>query len=209
VSDEEIVERVKSGETALFEVLMRRYNQRLFRIARSFTRDDVEAEDVVQEAHFRAYLHLGQFEGRAKFATWLTKIALYDAMGRKRREEVVVDFDQMESSQRTPEEQVFDGEVSSLLKTAFDALPEMYRAIFMMREVEGMSTSEAAACLEITEETVKTRLSRARAMLRHELYSLAGVNISRAFTFAGSRCDRIVTTVMQRIASRQSAEVNR
>jgi RNA polymerase sigma-70 factor (ECF subfamily) len=213
ISDEEIVRKVIGGETALFEVLMRRYNQRLFRVARSIVKNDLEAEDIIQDAYVRAYEHLSQFEGRSRFSTWLTKIALYEAYSRVRRvDQQKVDSismleDQgvdMKSKGRDPEQQIYDGELKMLLEKAFDSLSDEYRSVFMLREIEGLSTAETAECLDISEENVKTRFHRARAVLQRELYSLAGANVNTAFQFLGARCDRIVARVLERISSGKS-----
>ena len=182
VSDEEVVRRVRAGETGLFEVVMRRYNQRLYRVARAILRDDAEAEDVTQQAYVNAYRHLDQFAGRATFSTWLTKIAVHEALARARRrgrfkeQEAVDDWDgdtmgALKSPGPDPERQAFAGELRALIESAIEALPEHYRTVFVMREVEGMSTAESAECLDITEETAKTRLHRARMLLRDTLTS--------------------------------------
>ena len=212
ISDEEVVQRVRAGETGLFEVVMRRYNQRLYRVARAILRDDVEAEDVIQQAYVNAYLHLEQFENRASFSTWLTKIAVYEALARARRRgrfeqtDTIHDgddetMDALKSRGPDPERQAFIGELHALLESAIEALPGHYRAVFVMREVEGMSTAETAECLEITEETAKTRLHRARLLLREDLYQRAGVVSAAAFPFQAPRCDRVVATVFERIES--------
>src|SRR5213593_819624 len=208
LSDDEVVRRVIEGETALFEILMRRYNRRLFRVTRSIVTNDLEAEDIIQDAYVRAYEHLSQFEGRAKFSTWLTKIAIYEAYARLRRfdyqnvDSISELEDQglyMKSNERDPERQTFDGEIKLLLERAFDALPSDYRSVFMLREIEGLSTAETAECLEISEENVRTRLHRAREVLQRELYSAAGATAKTAFQFLGARCDQVVARVMTRI----------
>jgi RNA polymerase sigma-70 factor (ECF subfamily) len=173
---------------------MRRYNRRLFRAVRSIVANDLEAEDIVQDAYVRAYQHLHQFEGRAQFSTWLTKIAIYEAYARVRR----VDYQKVDSisvleghgmdvkaNERDPEQQIYNTELNVVLEKAFDALPDDYRSVFMLREVEGLSTAETAECLELSEENVKTRLHRARALLQRELYSLVGANANMAFQFLG------------------------
>ena len=213
LSDEEVVQRVIQGEPAHFEILMRRYNRRLFRVTRSIVTNDLEAEDIIQDAYVRAYEHLHQFEGRAKFSTWLTKIAIYEAYARVRR----FDYQKVDSISvlegqgmdvkakgRDPEQQIYDGELKMVLEKAFDALPNDYRSVFMLREIEGLSTAETAECLEISEENVKTRLHRARAQLQRELYSLVGANANVAFQFLGARCDRIVERVLDRILQPKS-----
>jgi RNA polymerase sigma-70 factor (ECF subfamily) len=210
LSDEDVVARVLTGETALYEILLRRYNQRVFRVARSVLRDDVEAEDVMQQAYVDAYAHLSQFAGQARFSTWLTRIAFHEALARlkRRRREGSLraapqpDGDPMEmvrSSAPSPEEQALHGELRGHLEAAIDALPTTYRTAFVMREVEGLSTSETAACLGKSEDVVKTRLHRARALLREELYRRAGANAASAFGFQGARCDRVVAAVFERL----------
>lgn len=211
MTDEEIVRGVMDGEPALFEILMRRYNQRLFRVTRSIVMNDLEAEDIIQDAYVRAYEHLNQFAGRARFSTWLTKIAIYEAYARVRRDHHKLDSVSgredcsldVESGARNPEQQIYDGELKMMLEKAFDALPDDYRAVFMLREIEGLSTAETAECLDISEENVKVRLHRARAALQRELYSLAGANAQSAFQFLGARCDRVVGRVLERILPKQ------
>lgn len=212
MSDEEVVRRVCAGEAALFEIVMRRYNRRLYRVARAIVRDDAEAEDVMQQAYVNAYTHLDQFGERSSFATWLTRIAVHEALARNRRRARVTavdDISELEGEEMerlfgqgipTPEQQAMQGEMHRLLESAIDALPEGYRSVFVLREVEGLSTADVAECLDITDETVKTRLHRARAMLREELYSRAGVATASAFSFHLSRCDRVVTAVFTRLA---------
>jgi RNA polymerase sigma-70 factor, ECF subfamily len=209
LTDEQVVERVLGGDTASFEIVMRRYNQRLYRVARSILRDDHEAEDVMQDAYVRAYEHLRQFQGRAKFSTWLIRIAVHEALARVRRRQRFVEpspdlnedpMNQIPASIPNPEQAASTGELGRLLEQAIDALPAPYRSVFMLRDVEELSTEEAAGCLEITEENVKTRLHRARAMLRRELYSRAGSRSSAAFPFMADRCDRVVRRVFERIA---------
>ncbi|MGZ4789697.1 MAG: RNA polymerase sigma factor [Terriglobales bacterium] len=208
-ADEEVVRRVLEGETALYEIIMRRYNQRLYRAARAILRDDGEAEDVLQDTYVRAYQHLAQFAGRAKFSTWLTRIAVHEALARvakRRRVEQIDAQDQgmgalmLESKMPDPESQVARSEVARLLEEAILALPKSYRTVLMLRDVEEMSTAEAAEALEMTEENVKVRLHRARALLRKELYARAGATTSAAFQFMATRCDRVVKEVFRRIA---------
>ena len=211
LSDDEVVERVKAGETALFEVLMRRYNQRVYRVARAILGDDLEAEDVMQDAYVRAYAHLDQFERRASFATWLTRIALHEALARVRRsrrfevlEPEVEPPDAAEASpapqHRDPERRLFDTQMKEFLEAAICSLSRDYRTVFMLREVEGLSTAETAESLGVSEEVVRTRLHRARALLRDDLYARAGASSAGAFQFGASRCDRMVEAVLRRIA---------
>ena len=211
LSDDEVVERVKSGDAALFEVLMRRYNQRVYRVARGILGDDSEAEDVMQDAYVRAYAHLDQFEHRSSFATWLTRIAVHEALARVRRsrrfevlepeaEPVAPDEAAPPPEHRDPERRLFDTQMKDFLEAAIGALSRDYRTVFMLREVEGLSTAETAECLGVSEEVVRTRLHRARALLRDDLFARAGAASPAAFQFGASRCDRIVEAVLRRIA---------
>jgi RNA polymerase sigma-70 factor (ECF subfamily) len=212
LSDEDLTARVMAGEVTLYEVLMRRYNQRLYRIARAIVADPAEAEDVVQQAYVNAYVHLDQFGKRARFSTWLTKIAVYEALGRLRRRQrfptVTLELDEghpMDDSSRLaapspdPERQALTAELRVLLESSVDGLPDAYRSVFVMREIEGLSTADTAECLDISEETVKTRLHRARGMLREALYERAGVATASAFELHLSRCDAIVAGVLARL----------
>ena len=209
LADEEVVRRVRRGETALFEILMRRYNQRLFRVARAIVREDAEAEDVLQQAYVNAYTHLDQFAGQARFATWLTRITTYEAFARLRRrgrhaeKSAMGEFEDtaagIPAAEPDPERQAFAGELRRVLEASLDALPEAYRSVFVLRDVEGLSTAEAAECLEVSEDVVKTRLHRARAVLREELFERAGLSARSVFSFAGDRCDRIVAAVLTRL----------
>jgi RNA polymerase sigma-70 factor (ECF subfamily) len=209
LGDEEIVERVRHGEIGLYELLMRRYNQRLYRVACSIVRDGEEAEDVMQDAYVRAYEHLDEFGGRARFSTWLTKIAVHEALARVRRRSRVVLLDRaleedraMEfqpPSGRNPEDQASGSELSGILTRAVEALPEAYRVVFVLREVEGLSTAEVAESLEISVENVKVRLHRARAALQQAVIERIGADAWRLYAFHLSRCDRVVHQVMQRI----------
>ncbi len=209
MSDNEIVDRVRGGETGLFEILMRRYNQRLFRVARSFLSDDDEAEDVMQHAYVNAYVHLDQFANQAAFATWLTRIAVYEALARVRRRRRFenVDtgdgdnpMDALRAPAPDPEQQAFLGELRARLESAVETLPARYRAVFVLRDVEGMTTAETAVCLAITEQSVRTRLHRARVLLRSHLFQRGGMTAIRAvFAFMVPRCDRVVRLVLGRI----------
>jgi len=211
-SDEQIVERVVAGETALFEILMRRYNQRLYRVARSVLKDDDEAEDVMQEAYFRAYQHLGQFEGRASFSTWLIRIAFHEALARKKRRGRHDELDAIEESKGDstmilksgnpgPEEDLAQSELRGLLENAIAGLPEAFRTVVVMREIEEMNIADTAAALGLSESLVKTRLHRAHAMLRKDLHSRARGRLTEIYTFHAVRCDRVVKAVFSRIES--------
>ena len=204
--DEEVVRLVRGGEHALFEILMRRYNQRLYRVARSIVRDEAEAEDVMQQAYVNAYAHLHQFAGRARFSTWLTRIAVHEALARVRHRNRKREIDMPEtddahlaSGQPSPEREAFAGELRRLLESALDALPRESRLVFVMREVEGLSTAEAAESLGVSEDVVKTRLHRTRTQLRKELLDRAGLVRRDAFAFEATRCDRVVAAVFGRL----------
>ncbi|HKA92129.1 MAG TPA: RNA polymerase sigma factor [Haliangiales bacterium] len=203
--DEEVVRRVCAGETALFEILMRRYNARLFRVARAVLRNDSEAEDVVQQAYLSAYANMSQFAGRASFATWLTRIALNEAVSRSRRrvrlgevETAVPDLPAR--AQPTPEDDASRHELGGLVEAAIDDLPDIYRVVLVMRAVQELDTAETAECLGLTEEAVKVRLHRARALLRESLVQRVDSAILDAFPFGGARCDRIVAGVLAEIS---------
>jgi RNA polymerase sigma-70 factor (ECF subfamily) len=215
LSDEEVVARVLAGETGMFEILMRRHNQRLYRVARAILRNDGEAEDVMQDAYVRAYEHLDQFAGRAKFSTWLTRIAVHEALARQHRgnryrevepmsEREGDPMDRFASLIPDPEQQASNSEIRRLLEEAVEKLPDAFRTIFMLRDVEEMSTTDAADVLEISEENVKVRLHRARALLRKSLFARAGLERKEAFTFHAVKCDRVVKNVFERIREQAS-----
>lgn len=208
-TDEQIVERIVGGQTALFEVLMRRHNERLYRAARAILRDDSEAEDVMQQAYVNAYSHLRQFDGRSQFSTWLTRIAIHEALARarRRRRQTPMDPERTSSlasaasiaSTPDPERLAFSRELGALMESAIDRLPDGAREVFVLRKVEEMSTEEVAAALDVSEAVVKTRLSRARAMLRRELSAQTDAAASTTFRFPRPRCDRVVAAVLARI----------
>jgi RNA polymerase sigma-70 factor (ECF subfamily) len=210
LSDEDVVRRVRAGETALFEILMRRHNQRLYRASRAIVRDEAEAEDVMQQAYVNAFAHLDQFQDRASFATWLTRIAVHEALARTRRRGRYAEMDAMDESDEArgdrdgtpdPERQAYCAEVRHALEAALDALPVIYSSVFVLRDVEGLTTQEAAECLSVTAEVVKTRLHRARALLREELFERAGLSARDAFPFLVPRCDRVVAAVLRRVGA--------
>ena len=208
-SDAETIQQVLDGNNAMFELLMRRYNERVYRAARSIVRDEQEAEDVMQQAYVNAFTHLRQFNGSAQFSTWLTRIAINEALARVRRRGRYETFDEDMSNvepfmssnpAQSPERQAFAGELRGLLEWAIDSLPDGMREVFVLREVEGLSTSEAAECLGTSEDVVKTRLSRGRAHLRRLLMERTGATAPEAFRFYRPRCDRVVAQVLARIA---------
>jgi len=207
-TDEEVVERVKGGDTALYEILMRRYNQRLYRVTVGILRDGAEAEDVMQDAYVRAYEHLEQFEGRAPFASWLTRIAVHEALARIRQRGHYEPLDETEDGEISmrmidttpdPEQNASRSETSELLEAAVLGLPEPYRIVVMLRDVEEMSTKDAAEALELTEENVKVRLHRGHTMMRSWLLARVGSGGKNAFLFMGERCDRVVQEVTARL----------
>lgn len=213
-TDTELIEAIRAGDMRALEALMRRHNRTLYRTARAILRDDAEAEDAVQEAYLRAYRALGSFRGESKLSTWLVRITANEALMRRRRNtrsaEVVpvdaaADLEQEPTDPMTdpadPERDALRGEMRKILEARIDALPDSYRAVFMLRAVEEFSVEETAAALEIPEATVRTRFFRARGLLRESLARDVDRSLEAAFGFAGARCDRIVAKVLERIKS--------
>jgi RNA polymerase sigma-70 factor, ECF subfamily len=211
ITDEEIVARVIKGETLLFELLMRRHNQRVYRTVRAILGADDEAEDVMQQTYLNAFAHLSSFAGQARFSTWLTSIAVNEALARRRRSGVAAlrvvrsheDDDpilQIRASGPDPEQQVMTSELQHLVEEEIMSLPENYRTVLVLRQVEGLSTEETAECLAVSTDVIKTRLRRARVMLREALLERAGVTLERLFAFPATRCDRVVNAVMASIS---------
>jgi RNA polymerase sigma-70 factor (ECF subfamily) len=213
-TDQEVVDRVRSGDTALYEIIMRRYNQRLYRVTYAILRDSAEAEDVIQDAYVRAYQHLDQFAGYAPFSTWLTRIAVHEALRRLQLRKRNQQFDDIEHDEESfmsisettvpdtspdPEQRASNAELGQLLEQAVLDLPEQYRTVIMLRDVEELSTAETAAALELTEQNVKVRLHRGRAMMRDRLFARVGASGKNAFPFMGVRCDRVVSGVFARL----------
>jgi len=207
-NDVDVIEQILAGRTALFELLMRRYNERVYRAVRAIVRDEHEAEDVMQQAYVNAFTHLHQFNGTAQFPTWLTRIAINEALARVRNQRRYQPFnDELSNVEpfmandptENPERSALRGELRGLLEVAIDALPDGMREVFMLREVEGLSTAEVAHCLSVSEDVVKTRLSRGRAALRRGLLKAIGDSAPDAFRFYRPRCDRIVAEVLARV----------
>jgi len=213
--DAELATRIGRKDTAAFEALMRRHNGRLFRVARAILRDDAEAEDALQESYLEAYRHIAAFRGQSQLSTWLTRIVINQSLMRLRqqkRSRVVVPFAGREGiDSESPEALLADersepppvatlrAEVRRILERRIDELPAAFRTVFVMRDVEEMSVQETAECLSIPEATVRTRLFRARALLRQALArDLDSVTVD-LFSFAGDRCDRIVAAVLARL----------
>jgi RNA polymerase sigma-70 factor (ECF subfamily) len=205
IADAAVVARVLTGDSALFELLMRRYNRLLFRLARGIVRDDDEARDVVQAAYVRAYYHLDQFRGPAGFKAWLSRIAVNEALGRARREAAGV----MAAEQQVlalpdlatiePERAASSRDLLRILQAAIDRLPEEFRQVFMLRGVEQLSIAETAELLEIKPATVKTRFHRARRLLQESLNRKLDDVVRDTFPLGGERCDAIVGVVLARI----------
>ena len=215
LDDDALLALVRRGDRAAFGDVMRRCNRRLFRVARGVLNDDAEAEDVVQEAYVHAYAHLATFRGDAALLTWLTRIVLNEAYGRLRKGRAVVavaqiEAAQMESAHILPFPGKFGGEdpaaaaareqARALLEYAIERLPEPFRLVFVMREIEDCSVEETATSLGLRAETVKTRLHRARRLLRADLKDTLAATLADAFPFLGARCDRMTAAVMARLA---------
>lgn len=206
INDEEVVDRVLAGEKAAFELIMRKYNQRLFRIVRSYLVDQDEIEDVIQEAYVKAYEAMPRFEKRSSFSTWLIRITINEALARLKRRQRQVNQashdpgqeEQVQNSNKeTPLGKLMNSELKDILEKAVDRLPEKYRSVFLMREIEGMSIAETSESLDITQTNVKVRLNRAKEMLRE---TIGGFYHDReVFHFDLVRCDRIVQNVMGRV----------
>ena len=206
LTDEELVGRIVAGDHALFEILMRRYNQRIYRAVRAVLGSEEEVEDVMQQAYLNAYRNLRQFAGKSQFSTWLTRIAVNEAILRRGKrqpfggeDETVMEHAQ--SKEPSPEQQTFVAELREVMQRQVAALPDNFRTVLVLRDVEELSTAETAECLGISEDLVKTRLHRARTLLRDNLYRRAGVGLDSLFAFGNSRCDAVVAAVMAQIAS--------
>jgi RNA polymerase sigma-70 factor, ECF subfamily len=203
LDDEEVVARVLAGDVSLFEILMRRYNQRLFRVARGILADDAEAEDVAQEAWVRAFRELAGYRGEARLATWLTRIACHEALARaqKRRRLVQVGGEPPEplAVSLGPERELENRELKAALQEAVEALPTPLRSVFCLREVEDLSTEETADALGLSAENVRVRLHRAKRTLRQTLDERIGREVRRLYLFDGPRCDRLVAAVFARL----------
>lgn len=209
-SDEQVVARVRGGEVAAFELLMRRYNQRLYRVVRSILTNPADVDDVLQETYVRAFSHLDQFLGRARFSTWLTRIAVNEALHRRRRQARVSELgdraDALPAAEPGPEHGAATAELRALLEASIDRLPEEFRAVFMLRDVEGLSIADTAEALTIPPDTVKTRLHRARRRLQHDLDHAIGASVRDVFSFGAANCDHLVEAVMGRIGETSSGD---
>lgn len=201
MSDEEIVERVVNGEQRLYEQLMRKYNSRMYRISMSIINDDKEAEDIMQTAYINAYRQLKSFKGRSGFGTWLTRILIYESLLHRKRklklQKVLMEKPDNDYHNDTPLTGLMNKELKGLIESAVAKLPEKYRMVFVMREIQEMSTTETMDALNLGESNVKIRLSRAKEMLRSELLSYW--QPQQLFEFNLLRCDVVVDFVMRSI----------
>lgn len=206
--DQEVVERVRSGEKGLYEILMRRYNQTLYRAVRSYLRDGDDVQDAMQEAYVKAYTKLDQFKGDSAFSTWLVRIGINEALQvlrKQRTMHIYTDPGQRaegltqlpDTGQMNPEQRTIRDEHRRLLEQAVDRLPDDYRAVYMLREVEEMSVAEVSQVLGISESNVKVRLHRAKIMVKDAL--LSAHQAGAAFEFGNAHCDALVAAVMARI----------
>jgi RNA polymerase sigma-70 factor (ECF subfamily) len=209
LSDQDVVRRVIAGEKGLFEILMRRNNQKLYRIIRSYLKDDDDIRDAMQNAYLKAFDKLYQFHGDASFSTWLIRIGINEALMRikdiRKTKVLYLTSDEVgtEKLNRIPDKQVnaekvmIKQEMQQLLEQAIDSLPEKYRVVYVMKEVEGMESHQVAECLGLTESNVKVRLHRARAIIKELL--LKFTTGTEVFEFGNSRCDQMVELVMRTI----------
>lgn len=219
LEDWALIERARRQDGAALRLIMERHNRRLYRIARSVLGDDAEAEDVVQEAYLRAFTHLDGFRGESRLTTWLTRIALNEALERLRKRRPSVDLKQIDAvndqgefrvvylpsarQDGDPEAAAARAEVRRLIERAVDQLPDAFRVVFVLRDIEEMSTEATASQLGLRPETVKTRLHRARRLLRQSLDQTLSSALTDAFPFAGARCARITQTVLERLADQK------
>lgn len=224
LAEAELVQLAQRGVRDAFRVIMQRCNQRLFRVARAVVRNEAEAEDIVQEAYTRAFAKLGTFRGDASILTWLTRITLNEARGRLRTRRKTVDLNEIDGAKgsrvisfpsntvdETPEASAARMQIRHLIEQAVDELPEDFRVVFMIRDVEDCSILETSTFLDIKPETVKTRLHRARRLLRTALDEKIGTGMKGAFPFLGARCERMTAAVLARLDlvedSRQAADI--
>lgn len=214
LTDEAVVSLVLAGDTHLYEVLVRRNNQRVYRAVRAVLQDDSEAEDAMQQAYVSAFRNLAQFRGSARFSTWLVRIAVHEARARIRRRNRLVELvdpeagetiDEVEDSRMDgaldPERQTSERELAAVLQLLIEGLPEKLRTVFVLREVEGMSTAEVAEALELSEDNVKTRLHRAKSALRERMSERLGAAAVHVWLFENPRCDAVSEGVMRTVAA--------
>ena len=212
LDDAQLVRRGLQRDGDAFATIMQRHNQRLYRIARSVLRNSVDAEDAVQEAYVAAFTHLATYRRESPLVAWLSRIVMNEALGRLRRKPAATDFAPLEAvpeaeiiqfpssaTNEDPERTMAQRQILQLVENATDALPEVYRVVFVTRVIEGMSVEETADLLRIKSETVKTRLHRARQLLREQLNKQIGPIMMDAFPFAGRRCERLTAGVLERL----------
>ena len=206
--DSTVVQRVLDGEKELFEILLRRYNQRLFRVIRSYVHSEDDVRDIMQDAYVKAYTKLYQFNNQSSFSTWLIRIAINEALQQIRKNKrILVNYGKTErlenvfnlpdTNQMNPEKQTITTETRILVEQAVDRLPEKYRVVFMLHQVEGLSNPEIAECLKLTDSNVKVRLHRAKSLLKDEIFK--STHDASIFEFGNHKCDAMVEGVMQRI----------
>ena len=219
LDDDALLQRIRAGDRDAFTDLMRRYNRRLYRVARSVLRDDAEAEDALQDAYLQAYRALPAFRGESALGTWLTRIVVNAALMRQRKtgrladvielgadfgsDDAAVPRDRLDEPAQ-PELAALRAQTRRLIETGIDKLPAAFRTVFVLRAVEELTVEETAATLDIPEATVRTRYFRARAMLREALAREIDFAIEDAFGFDGARCDRIVEAVRRRLEAEPS-----
>ncbi|TIS67550.1 RNA polymerase sigma factor [Mesorhizobium sp.] len=206
LDDAALVDRAQQRDGAAFWLIIKRHNQRLYRIARAVLDDDAEAQDVLQETYIHAFMHLSEFRAEAQLSTWLTRITLNEALGRRRQRRPTVDVKAIKAMpapisayNADPEEASALAEIRRLLERAVSDLPEHFRIVFVMRDVEEMSTEETALLLGLRPQTVKTRLHRARRLLRETLRDKLATVFTDTFPFAGAPCDRLMQSVLDRL----------
>jgi len=207
ISDEAVLARVRAGDVQAYEIIIRRYNRRLFRVTRSILRDDDAAQDAMQDAYVRAFTRLASFRAPGSFGAWLTRIAVNEALMSKRKDRrytpLADDEDEdaapMPVRTETPEDLAAGGELRHLIEAAVDRLPHGFRTVFVLRAIEQLSVDETAVCLDIEPATVKTRFHRARGLMQQALRGHIEAAGLKAFDFDGPRCDRIVAAVLERL----------
>jgi RNA polymerase sigma-70 factor (ECF subfamily) len=208
LSDSIVVQRVLEGEKELFEILMRRYNQRLFRVIRSYIYSEDDVQDIMQDAYVKAYTKLYQFNYQSSFSTWLIRIAINEALQEiRKKKRLLTNYGKTESLENVfqlpdtnnmnPEKQAIKTETKALVEKAVDALPEKYRVVFVLHQIEGLSNPEIAACLKLSDSNVKVRLHRAKNLLKEELFKTT--HDTSVFEFGNHKCDLLVENVMTRI----------
>src|SRR3954467_8520172 len=212
--DAQLARNALAGDVAAFRTIMQQHNRRLYRIARGILRNDSEAEDVVQETYVRAFTHLGDFRGDSSLATWLSRIAMNEALGRLRRQRPGVEWTSLpegtieaqiirlphSGTSEDPEKSMAQRQIQNVVEHAIDELPDPFRVVFITRVIEGMNVEETAEILQLKPETVKTRLHRARTMLRDNVEKKIGPVVMEAFPFAGRRCERLTQAVLKRLS---------